>query len=351
MDLGNLLKEDFEEEKVELDNGSNETRGSEDLGIEVLSQSLRDLRVSVDLLNADIREIFRARLPITMTQVPEIPCLIILLRSFLHQDTQTLQASIRGLPIKFQIPISIELSGSKGVLEEGDVQQVENLLTRLEDRYRLQQFTFESMSREVGKMAPNLKSLLDPDIASELLVKSGGLRTLSLMPACNILSCVWVRQNERLSERLGVFGKHRDLEGVDLADQPKYAKLLALATSKASKVDFARESPEGDLGRVFREDVKAKFLKSLEEKEGKMRNPIKAPEAFARKHRGGRKFRRMKGKTEETELMTLQNKMRFGVLQTSETLVSKEDFGLLTQKGNNLLRVNLTQASSRIAKS
>ncbi|RKP13074.1 hypothetical protein BJ684DRAFT_10569 [Piptocephalis cylindrospora] len=186
----------------------------------------------------------------------------------------------------------------------------------------------------MGMIAPNLSALVGSATAAQMIGSAGGLTSLSRMPACNVqvLGANKVASNMGFSkatvQRHIGFVYHadplKDMQG-DL--RTKGVRILAAKCSLASRVDVARTSEDGEMGRGLREQVEQKLEKLQEPAPNRGVKALPAPDEMPKKRRGGRRARKQKESLQMSEMRKAQNRVQFGVAE-EEILDGDEMVGL-----------------------
>ena len=103
----------------------------------------------------------------------------------------------------------------------------------------------------------------------------------------------------------------------------KFINRVALA----SRVDCARESPDGSIGQKFRLEILKRIDDMLSPHAAQNVKALPAPLESAPKRRGGKRARKAKERYQSTELQKQQNKMAFGIAE-EEVGFGDETIGL-----------------------
>ncbi|OBA22681.1 Nop domain-containing protein [Metschnikowia bicuspidata var. bicuspidata NRRL YB-4993] len=172
---------------------------------------------------------------------------------------------------------------------------------------------------KLGKYAPNVAQVVGPVATAQLLVSTGSLAQLAQTPACN-LAALGVR--ELLSQHKARLAPWVRAPGY-LYQSPLVAGLppeivrqaLRVISAKvvlAARIDLSRSSPDGGMGRAYRDEIRRKIDQLLAPPELTAARALPVPKEQKLKKRGGRRFRKMKERFQMSDLRKAQNKMLFG---------------------------------------
>lgn len=199
-------------------------------------------------------------------------------------------------------------------------------------------------------VAPNLCSLIGPEVTSLLLSHSGGVLELSQAPSCNLAS---IGKNRHLSHEL-----HTNLAGVrqegyiyrsslvqeqPLESRKQMLRMVCAKVALGARVD-AGHPQDDQLGRHWKDELLEKIQKIREPPPGtSTTKPLPIPEDQPKKKRAGRKFKKYKQQFQLSQLRQLQNRMEFGKPEQSITDDTGEELGLGMAK--SLRNVPVTQGN------
>lgn len=198
-------------------------------------------------------------------------------------------------------------------------------------------------------VAPNLCSLLGPEVTSLLLSHSGGVLELSQVPSCNLAS---IGKNKHLSHEL-----HTNLSGVrqegyiyrsslvqeqPLESRKQMLRMVCAKVALAARVD-AGHPRDDQLGRHWKNELSEKIQKLQEPPGISTTKPLPVPEDQPKRKRAGRKFKKYKQQFQLSQLRQLQNRMEFGKAEQSVIDDTGEELGLGMSKS---LRVPVSQGNS-----
>ena len=174
-------------------------------------------------------------------------------------------------------------------------------------------------SLAVSKFAPNLCSLISPEITAMLVSFAGGLKELSETPACNIkmLGSNKVALNGFSSRST------KNYQGVlyntDLVQEtpPEFRDAvfrdLANKVALTSRIDVAKSKQDGSYGEKIRNEIKVRLDKKMNNRSPKYVRPLPIPGFEKREFRGGARKRAMKKKFGIGKELERRNKVIFGI--------------------------------------
>lgn len=196
-------------------------------------------------------------------------------------------------------------------------------------------------------LAPNVSALLGSAVAAQLVAIAGGLKALSTTPACNIQ--VFGQKKRALSgfaraastPHVGVIQDCPLVVNTPADLKKKAVKVIAAKVALAARIDVARQSREGDMGALYFKDITTKIAKWQEPPPGKQKKPLRAPDDYKSKRRGGRRARKLKEKMGLTNVRKEANRMAFGgtAAEYGDSTMGR-DLGMLSEReGSGRLRV------------
>jgi U4/U6 small nuclear ribonucleoprotein PRP31 len=208
----------------------------------------------------------------------------------------------------------------------------------------LKQKLLSYVESRMSFIAPNLSAIVGTSIAAQLIGVAGGLAALSRLPS-NILQLLGAKKKTLSGFSSASAIRHTgfiyDAELIKQTPpslQTKACRLLAGKCTLAARVDSFHESPRGEAGQQFREVVEKKLERWQEPPPGKLAKPLPAPDDKPKKHRGGRRQRRMKEKFATTELRKYANRIVFGAAEDTFG-ESEKGIGMLSRSGKVKLTV------------
>ncbi len=93
----------------------------------------------------------------------------------------------------------------------------------------------------------------------------------------------------------------------------RLVRLLSTNVAKAVRIDCAKTCPDGSAGNKLRQDMLERFDKIQEPPPPKLNKPLPIPDDKPKKKRGGKKYRKLRERTQMTELRKYQNRGKFGL--------------------------------------
>ncbi|KAJ3348724.1 hypothetical protein HDU83_001066 [Entophlyctis luteolus] len=171
-------------------------------------------------------------------------------------------------------------------------------------------------------LAPNLTAILGSTTAAKLMGAAGGLTALSKIPACNLL-VIGKNPTGKAIDTGGLFAKGQQkhagfiyysemVQGVPKEYRNKAARMMSAKCCLAARLDRARETLDGNAGRIWRDEIAKKLEKAQEPPPGKSVKALPIPNDGPKKRRGGKRLRHMKERMAVTEAWKAQNRMKFG---------------------------------------
>ncbi|ORX60259.1 Nop domain-containing protein [Hesseltinella vesiculosa] len=168
-------------------------------------------------------------------------------------------------------------------------------------------------------MAPNLTHVVGSKVAAQLLSAVGGLKEFAKVPSCNVHV---IGNSKKAGAGFSVITANPHGDGF-LAHAPiilalpqdlrrKGLRIVAAKASLAGRIDCTRSSPDGSMGKRFRDELDQKFEKLLEPPPTKNVKALPVPDEGKKKRRAGQRVRRQKEAYAMTELRKAQNRMAFG---------------------------------------
>lgn len=177
----------------------------------------------------------------------------------------------------------------------------------------------EYVQSRMSLFAPNLTTLIGSLTAAQLLNYTGGIAGLAKTPACNIppLGSKKSAAATGLATNVGVrhqgFLYNNDIVREVASDLRTQAmRILSAKIVLAARVDQAHESPAGELGLVFYDQVEKRINKLSEAPPNKGVRALPAPDDKPSRKRGGRRARKAKEAVAMTDMRKAQNRMAFG---------------------------------------
>lgn len=197
-------------------------------------------------------------------------------------------------------------------------------------------------------IAPNLTALVGAALAAQLIGIAGGVKALSVVPACNLLVLGRLHKTN-LGLSTVYMGKHQGvIYQSDLVKQcpndlkRKAARIVSAKAVLCIRIDLAGG---GSYGQTYRDDVLRKIGLLLQPPPSRKTKALPLPKEFKKKRGldklmlGGRRARQLKERNSTTTLQKQQNRMAFGE-QEEEVGYGDEIVGMgLIGGGSGKIRV------------
>ncbi|GAW79270.1 U4/U6 small nuclear ribonucleoprotein PRP31 [Plasmodium gonderi] len=191
-------------------------------------------------------------------------------------------------------------------------------------------------------LAPNLTMLLGSALTARLISSVGSLKNLSITSSQNLIvvgsskKSVLGLSNANKTFGIGILSTSEIVQSVPDAYKKKAISLLAGKCSLASRIDYFKKYPEGQYGLLLRENVINHLIKLQEPHPMKQKKILPMPDEKRKRKRGGKRYRKLKEKTEITELRKQINRLPFGPN-------TNEDFYTFSDQNTVLLNSNITK--------
>ncbi|SBT31134.1 U4/U6 small nuclear ribonucleoprotein PRP31, putative (PRPF31) [Plasmodium ovale wallikeri] len=191
-------------------------------------------------------------------------------------------------------------------------------------------------------LAPNLTMLLGSALTARLISSVGSLKNLSVTSSQNLIvvgsskKSVLGFSNVNRTFGVGILSTSEIVQSVPELYKKKAISLLAGKCSLASRIDYFKKYREGQYGLLLRENVINHLIKLQEPHPMKQKKILPMPDEKKRRKRGGKRFRKLKERTEITELRKQINRLPFGPN-------TNEDFYTFTDQNTMLLNSNITK--------
>lgn len=169
----------------------------------------------------------------------------------------------------------------------------------------------------IETIAPNVTKIVGPMTAAKLIGQAGGINGLAKYPSCNVPS-LGKKQGimngfSKIGSQAQGFLYFCDLVQSVPEDVRKQAqRQISGKVILAARIDSVHESPSGEKGLQFKDELLKKMDKLSEPPDLKDVKALPAPDDPAKSRRGGKKVRKAKEKYAITELQKLRNRMAFG---------------------------------------
>lgn len=225
-------------------------------------------------------------------------------------------------------------------IDDSDLNMILKAGLFIMDLENLKNSISEFISSKLSKAAPNVCALLGSLLSSQLLIATGSLKQLSITPSCNLASFgtkeLSSTSRGRASRQTGYLANSDLVSELPLSIIRPALRILSGKIILAARIDFSKASPNGEKGSQFRQEVFEKIEKLLKPPEIQPDKALPAPVEQKSKKRGGRRFRKMKERTQMSELRKAQNKMEFGKQEDTYIDEFGDEIGLgMSRKANN----------------
>jgi len=131
-----------------------------------------------------------------------------------------------------------------------------------------------------------------------------------------------------LGVRAGTIGFSPIVQNCPFDFRKKAVKLVSAKCALAARIDSTNESPFGDAGLKFKEQIDESLSKVLEPPPQKKHKALPVPDEKPKKKRGGKRARAIKEKYAQSELMKQANRVQFGVQEEEVFGGTDESVGL-----------------------
>ncbi|ODV81983.1 Nop domain-containing protein [Suhomyces tanzawaensis NRRL Y-17324] len=189
------------------------------------------------------------------------------------------------------------------------------------------------ITEKLAKFAPNISAIIGPITTSQLLIATGSLRQLALTPSCNLPSLgvkdLSSQSKTRARYRQAGYLYHSDL--IKFLPEDIVRSVLRIISGKvilAARIDLSNSKPGGEIGRGYLQEISQKIDKLLTPPEQQPDKALPIPKEQKSKKRGGKRFRKMKERTQMSELRKAQNKMEFGKEEDTVMDAFGEEIGM-----------------------
>lgn len=247
---------------------------------------------------------------------------------------------------KVLVIIMAAIQQSSRPLEPVNMQKVTEMCHYLLEIHDTREALAQFLAAKLARYAPNLTAVVGAMTAAQLLVATGSLRQLSLVPLCNIPSLGVKEMSSRTTTgHVRATGYLYNSEVVSELPDEVVKQAMRIISGKvvlAARIDLSQASSEGTEGQRYRNEINAKIEKLLLPPESRGDKALPAPVEQKSKKRGGRRFRKLKERFQMSELRKAQNKMEFGKEEDTVMDAFGEEIGLGMSRSNGTLaaRVN-----------
>ncbi|GAB4824063.1 hypothetical protein N2152v2_011109 [Parachlorella kessleri] len=225
------------------------------------------------------------------------------------------------------------------------------------------------VQQKMDRIAPNLSAAVGTEIAAQLMGVAGGLLNLSKMPACNVQVLGAKRKTLAGFSSTAAQPHQGFIFGSDIIQQTppalrsKAARLVGAKCTLLARIDaygqdlsggagvrLKEEDPSGGAGVRMKEEMVKKVEKWQEPPPAKTAKVLPAPDAEAKKRRGGKRYRKMKERFGLTDLKKAANRMNFN--QAEDEFIDGEDtigLGVIGKEGSGRLRALAVQQRQKLS--
>ncbi|KAJ3026940.1 UNVERIFIED_CONTAM: U4/U6 small nuclear ribonucleoprotein Prp31 [Siphonaria sp. JEL0065] len=239
------------------------------------------------------------------------------------------------LPASVVMIITVTASGTNGKpLDQDQLNVVLEACDMALELENVKRTILEYVESRMQFLAPNLTAILGSTTAAKLMGAAGGLTALSKIPSCNLI----VIGKLGKSDGTGIFTKGQMkhagyiyysemVQMVPKDYRNKAQRMIAAKCALAARLDRARETPDGNAGKIWRDDIAKKLEKAMEPPPGQSVKALPIPNDGPKKKRGGKRHRAQKERMAATESQKAQNRMKFGEAE-DEIIVGDTVMGL-----------------------
>lgn len=191
-------------------------------------------------------------------------------------------------------------------------------------------------------LAPNLTVLLGSALTAQLISSVGSLKNLVTTSSQNLIVIGNSKKtntgmsNVHKMYGVGILAYSEIVQSMNENYRGKAIKLLASKCSLAARIDYFKKYPEGQYGLMLRDQIIQHLVKLQEPPPLKQKKVLPIPDEKVKRKRGGRRYRKLKEKTEITELRKQINRLPFGP-------EAADDSYIFTNENTNLLNSNITK--------
>ncbi|KAL7065877.1 putative U4/U6 small nuclear ribonucleoprotein Prp31 [Cryptosporidium serpentis] len=251
------------------------------------------------------------------------------------------------LPNSTAMTISIAASTNTNAnLSNDTCINIENLIDDAFFLFKKKNELLKFVELEMDKIAPNLSSLVSPNLAAILICNTNGLRNLAEMPSQNIM----LLGNDRKSRKYGLYitgvlrielqqsylSKCDIVLGVPELFKKKALRLLSSKCGLCARLDLAKSDKDGKYGKKWRDYIIKILNKAQEPPPPPLKKPLPIPEELLKSRRGGKRIRKIKEKFKMSRYYKKMNRMIFGEAEEEEYMVEGESVGLGLLSGENI---------------
>ena len=204
------------------------------------------------------------------------------------------------------------------------------LLLKLEDlKVKIQQY----VSSRLVVFLPNVTAIVGARTAAQFMGLVGGINDLAKTPACNVAGLGNRRTISKSVSQHGVqqqgFLYHSDLiQSVPPALMKQAMRITSGKLVLAARIDLSESIPDGSQGRKWKQEILEKIAKLEEPPEIVATKALPVPVDRKAKKRGGKRYRKLKQKFEQSDLRKAQDRVVFGQREKTVTDAFGEEVGL-----------------------
>lgn len=253
------------------------------------------------------------------------------------------QTDIRHLVSKSTaLGITVAAASSHGrPLDSTAKALVSDLVDRV-SRLEEQRQAFQAdMCRDAKVKSPNLCELVGDSVAGRLIAAAGSLRQLSEMPSCNVQVLGTVRKHlggkSALEGFPSLLSQAPVVARLDSQWRKKAVRVLAGKVSIAARVDQFKSKPDGSEGKRLLKIVEDR-METEQEPPLLKKKPLPIPSEMHKQHRGGKRIRAAKLRSQPTALAKHANRVPFGTDAQEEFRDTGHTFGMLHKTGKLLVK-------------
>ncbi|EUD65046.1 hypothetical protein C922_04557 [Plasmodium inui San Antonio 1] len=335
------------EEVDDLEEDANEDAAASNNADEVLMEKCIDLIIQIDteILNIHkyVKDIYSTKFP-ELDSIVYTPLEYISVVSKIKNESDLKNIDFSDiLPNTTVMAITVASSMTTGINLSD--QSLKNCLSFCNEALELNEnrrMILLYLESKMFLLAPNLTMLLGSALTARLISSVGSLKNLSMTSSQNLIvvgsskKSVLGLSNVRKTFGIGILSTSEIVQSVPDAFKKKAITLLAGKCSLASRVDYFKKYSEGQYGLLLRENLINHLIKLQEPPPMKQKKILPMPDEKRKRKRGGKRHRKLKEKTEITELRKQINRLPFGPN-------SNEDFYTFTDQNAALLNSNLTK--------
>ncbi|SOS76733.1 U4/U6 small nuclear ribonucleoprotein PRP31, putative [Plasmodium sp. gorilla clade G1] len=191
-------------------------------------------------------------------------------------------------------------------------------------------------------LAPNVTMLLGSSLTARLISAVGSLKNLSIISSQNLIVIASTKKslfglsNVHKTLGIGILCCSEIVQSVPDAYKKKAISLLASKCSLAARIDYFKKYKEGQYGLLLRQYIISHLIKLQEPPPLKQKKILPMPDEKRKRKRGGKRYRKLKEKTQITELTKQINRLPFGPETT-------DDFYNFNDQNTMLLNSNITK--------